>query len=69
MVDDNQIGEECWGEKKKSLGRARCKCWLSRHLVVKIVMNPIENPYGGGKISIPNIGPKIKLKKKYFKMS
>ena len=26
-------------------------------------MNPIENPYGGGKISIPNIGPKIKLKK------
>ena len=27
-------------------------------------MNPIKNPYGGGKISIPNIGPKIKFKKK-----
>ena len=29
-------------------------------------MNPIENPYGGGKTSIPNIGPKIKFNKKYI---
>ncbi|KAK8950713.1 hypothetical protein KSP39_PZI004197 [Platanthera zijinensis] len=42
------------GVNQKSLGRAGSKCWLGKRPVVRgVVMNPIDNPYGGGKGRTP----------------
>ena len=47
-----QIGNV--GVNQKTLGRARSKCWLGKHLVVRgVVMNLVDHPHGGGKGRAP----------------
>ena len=39
---------------EKNLGSVGCKCWLGKcHVVRGVVMNPIENPHGGGEGRAP----------------
>ncbi|GJZ16820.1 ribosomal protein L2 [Tanacetum coccineum] len=42
------------GVNQKSLGRVGSKCWLGKRLVVRgVVMNPVDNPHGGGEGRAP----------------
>ncbi|KAG6778989.1 hypothetical protein POTOM_015353 [Populus tomentosa] len=41
-----QVGNA--GVNQKSLGRAGFKCWLGKHPIVRVVMNLVDHPHGGG---------------------
>ncbi|KAH1076483.1 hypothetical protein GLYMA_19G051900v4 [Glycine max] len=42
------------GVNQKNLGRARSKCWLGKHPVVRgVVMNPVDHPHEGGEGRAP----------------
>ncbi|KAL4199208.1 hypothetical protein AMTRI_Chr03g50010 [Amborella trichopoda] len=63
---------------QKILGRAGSKCWLGKRPVVRVVMNPVDHPHGGGEgrapigrkkpttpWGYPALGRRSRKKKKY----
>ncbi|KAG6737468.1 hypothetical protein POTOM_058992 [Populus tomentosa] len=50
-VTVGQVGNA--GVNQKSLGRAESKCWLGKCPIVRVLMNPVDHPYGGGKGRAP----------------